>query len=318
VLIKITKCHTNNSAILLFYKGISMQQLTQNTTLVSVPKTLSSPKQLKETEVRAFMTQGECLAIKHENYVAQYVTKANEELYLLLGEILSFAEGILATKNVKPIIKEMRSALTYKHKIKTQKNSTDLNIIVRFITRTSRKNALIYSQVLAKAISLNIKSEELAEYIKSNGGINKVRENANAAITADQANKLANLQTYYANKLLDARATSSPYATFEIDKARTSELHDVARYGEYVYMVCKKDGLGKFTVIDAIAMDKDLEARILQRYFDYEQHALKGYVGCAGVEAYLLKKFEETILADNEQRAKLGAPLLDKFACIID
>jgi hypothetical protein len=172
--------------------------------------------------------------------------------------------------------------------------------------------------VLAKAISLNIKSAELAQYIKANGGINKIRDKANSTITADQASKLANLQTYYANKLLEARAEASPYATFEIDKARTSELHDIARHGDYVYMVCKKNGLGKYTVIDAVAMDKDLEARILQRYFDYEQHALKGYVGGAGVEAYLLQKFDETIMADNEQRTKHGAPLLDKFACVVE
>ena len=295
-----------------------MQQLRQNTSLVSAPKTLSSAKQLKEAEIRAFITHGEFLAIKHENYVAQYVTKANEDLYLLLGEILSFTETVLATKNVRQIIKEMRSELTYTHNIKTQKNSTDLSIIVRFVTRTSRKNAHIYSQVLAKAISLNIKSAELAQYIKANGGINKIRDKSNSTITADQANKLANLQTYYANKLLEARAETSPYATFEIDKTRTSELHDIARHGEYVYMVCKKNGLGKYIVIDAVAMDKDLEARILQRYFDYEQHALKGHVGGAGVEAYLLQKFDETIMADNEQRTKHGAPLLDKFACVVD
>jgi hypothetical protein len=294
-----------------------MQQLTQTTAITQAVKTSLNAKQTKEAEIRAFITQGECLAIKHENYVAQYVTKANEDLYLLLGEILSFAEGILVTKNVKQIIKEMRSELTYTHKIKTQKNSTDLNIIVRFVTRTSRKNALIYSQVLAKAISLNIKSAELAQYIKANGGINKIRDKSNSTITADQANKLANLQTYYANKLLEARAEASPYATFEIDKARTNELHDIARHGDYIYMVCKSNGVGKFIVIDAVAMDKDLEARLLQRYFDYEQHALQGHVGSAGVEAYLLKKFHETIMADNEQRAKHGAPLLDKFACVI-
>lgn len=295
-----------------------MQQLIQNTTLVSAPKTLKSAKQLKEAEIRTFITQGECLAIKHENYVAQYVTKANEDLYLLLGEILSFAEGILATKNVGEIIKEMRSELTYTHKIKTQKNSSDLNIIVRFVTRTSRKNALIYSQVLGRALSLNIKSAELPQFIKANGGINKIREKAKNSLTSDQANKLASLQTYYANKLLEARAETSPYATFEIDKSRTSELHDITCHSEYVYMVCKKNGVGKFTVIDAVAMDKDLEARLLQRYFDYEQHSLKGYVGATNVESYLIAKFEEAIKADNEQRTKHGAPLLDKFACVVE
>ena len=188
---------------------------------------------------------------------------------------------------------------------------------MRFVTRTSRKNALVYSQVLAKAISLNIKSANLAQYIKANGGINKIREKANSSITAAQANKLANLQNYYAHKLLEARAEASPYATFEIDKSRTSELHDIARHSDYVYMVCKKNGLGKFTVIDAVAMDKDLEAKILQRYFDYEQHALKGHVGGANVESYLLEKFEQAIQADNQIRAKHGAPLLDKFACVI-
>lgn len=295
-----------------------MQQLTQTTALTQAVKTSLNAKQTKEAELRAFITQGECLAIKHENYVAQYVTKANEDLYLLLSEILSFAQGILATKNIGQIIKEMRKELRYTHKIKTQKNSTDLSIIVRFVTRTSRKNALIYSQVLGKALNLNIKSADLPQYIKANGGINKIRDKSNCAIVTNQVNKLANLQTYYANKLLEARAETSPYATFEIDKSRTSELHDIARHGEYVYMVCKKNGLGKFTVIDAVAMDKDLEARILQRYFDYEQHSLKGHVGAANVESYLLAKFEETIKSDNEQRAKHGAPLLDKFACIVD
>ena len=295
-----------------------MQQLIQNSPIASTIKASINPKQTKEAEVRAFMTQGECLAIKHENYVAQYVTKANEDLYLLLGEILSFAEAILTTKNVKGIIKEMRKELSYTHKIKTQKNSTDLSIIVRFVTRTSRKNALIYSQVLDRALNLNIKSAELPKYIKANGGINKIREKANNSLTNDQANKLANLQTYYANKLLEARAETCPYATFDIDKSRTSELHDITCHSKYVYMVCKKNGVGKFTVIDAVAMDNDLEARLLQRYFDYEQHSLKGHVGATNVESYLMAKFEEAIKADNEQRAKHGAPLLDKFACIIE
>lgn len=295
-----------------------MHHTTQIPKVVHLAKSSPNAKLAKEAEIRVFMNLGECLAIKHENYVAQYVTKANEDLYLLLGEILIFAEQILATSNAKHIVKEMRSELRYTHKIKTQKNSTDLAIIVRFVTRTSRKNALVYSQVLAKAINLNIKSTELAQYIKANGGINKIRDKSNSTITSDQATKLANLQTYYANKLLEARADVSPYATFEIDKARTSELHDIAHYGDYIYMVCKKNGLGKYTVIDAIAMDKDLEARILQRYFDYEQHALEGHVGGTSVESYLMTKFEETIKADNEQRTKHGAPLLDKFACVVE
>ena len=295
-----------------------MKQLKQTPALTQAVKASQNAKQTKESEIRAFLTQGECLAIKHENYVTHYVTRANGELYLLLAEIMELAECIFATKNVTQIVKEMRKELKYTHNIKTQRNSSELSIIVRFVTRTSRKNALIYSQVLAKAISLNVTSAELAEYIEDNGGINKIREKSSVSLTSDQSKKLASIHTYYANKLLEARAKESPYATFEIDKARTSELYDVSCHSQYVYMVCKKDGLGKFTAIDAIAMDQDLEKRILQRYFDYEEKKLESHVGSSNVQAYLVEKFELAINAENARRAKYGQPLLDKFAQIID
>ena len=302
---------------MLFYKGLIMQQLTQTKALAIAVKSSLNSKQTKEAEIRAFLAKGESIVVKHEDYVAKYVTKANEDLYLLLADILAFAEDIFATNNADKIVKEMRTELTYRHKIKTQKNSTQLAIIVRFITRTSRKNALIYSQVLSNAISTNIKSTQLADYIKANGGINSIRDKANTALTTDNTKKLVHLKTYYARKLLEERASSSAYANFEIDKKRTSELHNAMRYSDLTYMVCKKDGLGKFTVIDAIAMNDELERKLLLQYYDFEAHALISHVGASNVESYLMEKFKEAIDADNAHRVKHGANLLDKFGYVI-
>ncbi|MBT8528307.1 hypothetical protein G6711_02750 [Polynucleobacter paneuropaeus] len=273
----------------------------------------ATKRQQTEKEIRGFLVEGEKLAIKHECYVAKYVTKANLVQYQLLGEILAFTQDIFATNNVDKVVREMRKELTYVHKIKTQKNSTPLAIIVRYVTRTTRKNALIYSQVLSNAISANIKSADLPDYIKNNGGMNKICEKASKQLSAENAKKLYHLKTYYARKLLEERAENTPYAEFEIDKKRSSELHDVIHYGEYAYFVCQGAGHGKFKVIDAIAMDPDLENRLMERYFAFEQQALIGHCGAGNVESYLLGKFKEAIEKDNAIRSKGSSPLLDKF-----
>ena len=292
-----------------------MQQLTETIELHQVTtSTKQNAKQSKEAEIRAFLILGKTLAIKHEHYVEKYVTKANEDLYALLGEILAFAEDVLANKNQDKIVKEMRNELSNSYNIKTQRNSTPLTVIVRYVTRTSRKNALIYSQVLNKAIASNITSAQLPSYIKTKGGINKIRDEAVGNLNSENAQKWNHLRAYYATKLLKERAGTSPYADFEIDKKRTSELHNIICHGDFVYMVCKKVGVGKFVAIDALAMDEELESKLLQRYFEYEEQALVGHVGAGNVDNYLLTKIQDNIDKDNEHRAQHGAPLLDKFA----
>lgn len=208
---------------------------------------------------------GDALAKQHDGYVTQYVTNANADLYALLTDIQAFAEKVLASADVDDVIKQMRENLRWDHEIKTQANSPALNIIVRYVTRTNRKNACVYARVIRKAMADGITSAELTKYIVAAKGIDNIRE-AVAKKDADIEDLKADAKIWqYAESFLEAKVTK-PMASFTLGHEYSSYMADTVRAGRFTYFACERVG-NEYKVVDALWMDKDLEQKILDRVF---------------------------------------------------
>jgi hypothetical protein len=112
-------------------------------------------------------------------------------LYVILSEILKLHEMLTGSAKQERIMKQMRKSLKDTHNIKTQANTTTTALVVKYVTRASRKTAHVYGKVLDIAIGNGITSDGLVDYIKCKGGIDKVRK---AVVSAETAREHAKQQ----------------------------------------------------------------------------------------------------------------------------
>lgn len=215
--------------------------------------------------IAPMLNAGDALATKHDGYVAQYVTNANADLYALLTDIHAFAETVLNSADCDAVIKQMRETLRWEHEIKTQANSPALNIIVRFITRTNRKNACVYARVIRKAMADGITSADLTQYIIKEKGIDNIREKVAKKEVDPVDVKTAETFWKYAESYLEAQV-KKPMATFKLGYEHSAYMADTVRAGRFTYFVCEHVG-NEYKVVDALLMDKELEQKILERVY---------------------------------------------------
>ena len=210
---------------------------------------------------------GDKLHGQYKAYESQYVHRAHEELYGLLSMILVYVRKTFQNNNVEEVVRAVRRQLKDKYNIKTTKKTDDVGVLIRLVLRGAHRKTLhTYGRVITQAMNNNVASEDLADYIKENGGIEKLRVGAIEAATKAEYDKqqlLGNLHmSKFAVDLLNANAANA-LATFEIDKALDSRMHDTANRCEFRYMVCTYNG--KYSVVDMVPMDKELESQLLAR-----------------------------------------------------
>jgi len=115
------------------------------------------------------------VALRHGEYVNNFITRANEELYEILADILRIYEQVIEHRYKDKLIKQLKVKLKNIHGLKVQSNTKLTTLLTKYVTRASRKTAHVYSAVLEIAISNGVTSNNLIEFIKLKGGINRVR-----------------------------------------------------------------------------------------------------------------------------------------------
>ena len=149
----------------------------------------------------AVVSQATLVSERHDVYVEQFVTRANEELYVMLADMMRVCEDIWASNYEEYIFKNLRKILRDKWNIKTQKNTSTTTLAVRYITRGTRQLVHNYAKVIDNAKEAGVSAAQLAEYIKSKGGIDEVRKKMVSAETRhlikQQANEMRDNLTKY-------------------------------------------------------------------------------------------------------------------------
>ncbi len=132
----------------------------------------------KEQEIASIIKTVYQLESEHVSYIEQFITRGNQALYALLSKVYALAVQINHSDNCDSILKNMRSELSLRKKIKTQKNTTAMTMIVRWVVGGSRQAAHTYSKALDAAYKDNLAAEDLAAYFTKCGGINNaVKQN---------------------------------------------------------------------------------------------------------------------------------------------
>jgi hypothetical protein len=126
----------------------------------------------KEQEIAAIVNAAKMLESEYASYVDEFVTRGNQALYAVLAKIYAVAVQINHSDNKESIIKSLRNVMSLQKKIKTQKNSSALTLLVRWVVGGSRQLAHTYSKALEAAYKDNIAADELAAYFTKQGGLN--------------------------------------------------------------------------------------------------------------------------------------------------
>jgi len=158
------------------------------------------------------------LSLARDNWEQTTFKKANEGLYDLLAECLKVFEikFIEGTKDDQKTLRSELIARLNEKKIKTQINSPTLNLFIRYVFCSDRKRAHGYSYVLNAAISHEINSSQLPQWIISEGGIEQIKRKmvqSDEAKTRQEKRSQAKETAEY----LIAEAQSNPLATFGVD-----------------------------------------------------------------------------------------------------
>ena len=192
----------------------------------------------QKTVLANVIAQANALCTRHDQYVEQFVSRANDELYAMLSEMMGVREDIVASDCEEYIIKSLRRALRERWNIKTQKNTSTTALVVRYITRGDRQLVHNYARTIDAAIAAGITSATLVDYIKQQGSIDAMRKK-----TVDKARRQQQTQ--------QARTMQQNLARYLIDNKRVGTVEfDNASGGIFAVAVDCKFSVNLSTFID--------------------------------------------------------------------
>ena len=210
------------------------------------------------------ITHADLLAQRHQDYVSEFVTRANGELYAILAEILKLHEMLTASAKQERLVKQIRRKLKDSFNIKTQANTKTTALVVKYVTRASRKTTHVYSKVLDIAIADGITSVGLVDYIKSKGGIDKVRKAVVSAETArEQAQGQKALETALKKHLANSAQPIATVVSTNQPFARFPCASDVAFY----HLLCNFNLKTKqYEIVAAMYPSSTFESQAMDNY----------------------------------------------------
>ena len=126
---------------------------------------------------KTLIGQAEDLAAEHEAFNTNYVIGGRQALYSLLGKIAALVEQFDAAVDKDELLEIVRTQLQEQYGIKTQHNTSDITVLVRYITRADRKTAHVYTRAIETARANQIAPAHFAGYLEQAGGVERIRAN---------------------------------------------------------------------------------------------------------------------------------------------
>ena len=208
-------------------------------------------------------THADLLAERHTDYVNEFVKRANDELYAILAELLALYEQIELLNQKERFIKQMRKTLREEYKIKTQANSKTSSLVVRYVTRSSRKTAHVYGRVLDVAVSEGITSATLVDYIKAKGGIDRVRMAVDSAETKQLQNKQEKLLHKQLTVHLQQKSTLGTVQFNQVTSKNLPHASDVS----FMHLLCTFNHMSnQHEIVSVLYPNSTIEARALDTH----------------------------------------------------
>lgn len=208
---------------------------------------------------KSLISQAEELAIEHDLFNDQYIVTGRRKLYELLSKIMELAEQFEASPDKEDLFFNLRYKLKEAN-IKAQENTSDVALLVKYITRADRKTAHVYTKAIETAMACHFKAAELPDLIKSKGGIEKLRLNEEENPAEVVKRLLENERLLLTREFLQSRSYV-PFARFPAP----AEFDDIySNHCEFEYLVCTKVN-GSYNVVCKLPAETELENFILKK-----------------------------------------------------
>ena len=208
---------------------------------------------------KSLIGQAEDLAAEHEAFNTNYVIGGRHALYSLLGKIAALVEQFDAAVDRDELLEIVRTQLQERYGIKTQHNTSDITVLVRYITRADRKTAHVYARAIETARANQIAPAHFARYLEQAGGVERIR--ASGVESEDNAVSKPSLQEKLdlTRKYLNARR-EFPIATVRVSAKQAVNFGGTSNLN---VLVCSEHE-GRYYVLAKLATDEVLEKKLVE------------------------------------------------------
>lgn len=211
---------------------------------------------------KSLIGQANELALEHEEFNDRYIVAGRLALYELLTKIYELVERFDAASDKSQLLQIVRKSLFEDYGIRTQDNSTDTGILVRYITRADRKTTHVYARAIETARSEGVRPKYLAKYLERKGGVERIRaETAKLpAIVVGEVSldDLSAEKSRLRDNYLEARK-ECPYTSFTVSKS----TNDLPTPEALNFFACSEKN-GRYFVLAQLPLSKDLQKEIMQ------------------------------------------------------
>ena len=179
------------------------------------------------------------LAYAHKQWQVNAYAKSNNELYKLLAECYANYLAMCVDNAKAKELSEQLEAYIAANKLAFRKGTHNLVKIVKCVFGdTDKRRISTYGIVLRTALANKLKANQVAAFIKDNGGVQEIKlARGNALSTKDKAKAV---QTFLDKKILA-----------EVTSVKIAETLDASKVGQQVVFVATQKANGKF-VINAV------------------------------------------------------------------
>lgn len=210
---------------------------------------------------RTLIGEADDLAKEHEDFQDRYIVAGRQALYELIGKIYFLAEKLDGCIDRVEQLELLRNILLKEYGVKTQQNTPDLTVLVRYITRADRKTAHVYARAIEAARANQVPPTNFAGYVKQVGGLERIRSGTSASlenlcdeIVDNKTDDMLELTKLY----LSARS-ELPLATFKLSK----KMMQGNKNGSFTHFFCHERN-GRQYVLAQLSVDKKHELGMIQ------------------------------------------------------
>jgi hypothetical protein len=193
------------------------------------------------------------LISERENWENDAYRKSNDQLYALLAKCLVLYEDYAADKTKKAWKDEFLKVATCYGITKLKGNL--VRPIVRVVFGDSdmcRKRVSTYGKVLEAALTSNITSDKLPEWIKSQGGVQEISRPVKAGkVSAEDKQTLVK---------------STLKTRVQLDNKQLRDLFDIAEVGELRLMLVEREDSGAVSVKALVNSETVIKSALTSLY----------------------------------------------------
>ena len=202
---------------------------------------------------KTLLSEADDLASEYESFHNDYIVAGRAALYQSLGRMYALTKKLDYSVDKCAQITNMRNILSEKYGIRTQENTSDVAVLVRYITRTDRKTTHVYARAIEAAKANDIPAAQFVEFLDQAGGIERIRADSVAPLLSYQEIRAIendkDRRLKLSRKYITAR-TEIPLASFVLNKRHSPQVPQGNAFKQFIcyersgryYVLAEHDG----------------------------------------------------------------------------